>query len=255
VKHPFNLQPGRPTCERNGLAHLVVVAGPSGSGKSTFVGQLTAGTLPIWLMDLLPEGATNWRCLKRAGHRDWLPRISEQARRGEIAGVILDFDMATSYEDNPVLTLLRTAKRVTVITLRPAADELIRQLSHRESAPTGGKADRRSAPLRVLIDTIGNLLLWPVAITTAKALPQHWSRQATKMIERVRVPNSVKRQQRLARKISRYHQDGWLDALYQRWDSYLVNLTSSGVEINRIFLAPRGALQPGEKPDWRSNGR
>jgi hypothetical protein len=189
------------------MRHLLLIAGPGGAGKSTFIAMLLGSTLPAELRRLLPVGAERW------------PKASIGRRKRELRAamqvdnLILHYDIVgparrrEAYAHDPVLAGLASAQQVTVVDIRPPADQLIRQFQSRSAAAEERwswwrKLWRRS-PLRVLLLVRG-------------------------LFRRDRSKSAL------------YGQPGWLEACYARWDAFIGETltTRDGAVLIRVEPNP-----------------
>jgi hypothetical protein len=201
---------------------LLIVAGISGSGKSTFIKQLKLGRLPDDL--ILPEGVQDWPVIGS----------SPQVYPNNVRGLVLHYDMngrklydGRDYRADPALDLVRHARAVTVVNIRPPRTRLVEQLSARESR----RQERQRCEQARLI--------WRLAAPLHGAAEYVMPRPLMKVINR-RIPFRDFGK-RLEGKRRIYEQPGWLDDMYARWESYLDSVAQTGKPMRRIFIEPEAA--------------
>ncbi|MER8503645.1 MULTISPECIES: methyltransferase domain-containing protein [unclassified Mesorhizobium] len=213
---------------RRRIRHLLIVAGPTSSGKSTFLDHLSAGGLPDNVTALLPKGVERW------------PQVTANrlVRRDELAleepvldGLVLHYDILRpkttglgAYRGDQALDLITCAESLTVITLRPSKDRLIKQLVQAEilEREKPAKNSRRS-----LTHAMGRRVLerGPALVGAALSiLPGFRGRhEAGKAASRLMQ----------ARRLSRdYGAPRWLDRWYDRWSGYVNAVAPSANIIN-----------------------
>jgi SAM-dependent methyltransferase len=135
-------QPGRSIAiaHKRRIGHLVIVAGVPTSGKSTLITKLLAGKAALLAKKLKIDLTQN--CIT-AGYGDF-PRIFEPAAQT----MILHYNITTPGVDEDyygyeggLLDIIKTAQRLSVVTLWCSADELIaRYEKHRMNAKVFGRA-------------------------------------------------------------------------------------------------------------------
>jgi hypothetical protein len=132
--HLYILQPVNDTSFSR-VRHLVVVAGPSGAGKTTFINHLTTEQLPKEIAERFPP-TEKWVHVEDRDVREHgfsFLTLAAKRERVEIPDVVLHYKLTkTIYHDDPALNVLKIAKTITVVTLRPRVERLISQLIHRD---------------------------------------------------------------------------------------------------------------------------
>jgi energy-coupling factor transporter ATP-binding protein EcfA2 len=214
------------------LDRLLIVAGPHGSGKTTLLNQLAAGTLPPDLAAVFPAGAKEW--VQTSGRKVY---PSPDGGRGQGAsggeGLILHYNImrpqvgrAASYEADWVLGAIDRAGEVTVLTLRPPTALLIRRFAERtvveqSEAPLLTRARRRA---RYLVSALARRVLPPGLL---EKLP-------------VGTPDrdAASLGGRYAYLMKMYAQPGWLEACYDRWETFLDALIARGCPVRKFEVEP-----------------
>jgi hypothetical protein len=192
------------------MEHLLLVAGPGGGGKSTFMRMVSAGTLPPELRRLLPDGVESWPQMGTDRSRRGLRKLMGAER------IVLHYDIAAtarreqSYAADPVLAGLKSARRLTVLEIRPSQGQLVHQLSSRTAAAEA----RRSRWSKLWRDSSLMYLF-----------------QLRKRLRRNRFP----------RKALLYERAGWLGSCYARWDAFLASVIDARGETPVVRLQPEPA--------------
>lgn len=243
------VSPVGPELGCQGIRHLLVVAGASGAGKSTFVELLTDGRLPDEVRSKLPSGSEKWKRLKGGEQHHWLSAVIEESKHREIPGLVLDYDLVRkvalrgNFDNDPALKILKLAKKVTVVNLRPSVECVVNQLIYRELGARGKK--RRKIGIRAAI------LFRYAIVPFVRALPSSF---VVRIKQRRIVSlawNAVYLPKNLTRKLSCYEKSGWLEELYERWQTFLRLVVSEEALIQQIFLEPDRIAQVGEIYCWR----
>lgn len=232
------------------------MAGASGTGKSTFLRQMRAGNIPREVMAKLPAGAQKWLHLKAGEHSRWLHIIAKSSRR-TIPGVILHYELTRravldgKYRDDPALRLLKMAEKITIINFRAPAERLVSQLAHKEFG-----AQTNKAATWARLKWKFSLLIRAMIIAVVNAVPRNWILQlkrASIIARVVHLINSrkVPRVEDALVKIKLYEQFGWLDRIYDRWQSCLQSLKVEGADIEQIFIETGSAAYVGENYQWQ----
>ena len=198
---------GRPPLDFSGntrIAHLLVVAGPPSSGKSTFLRDLASGRLPAEVTSALPAGAEDWAQTGGSRLLRGSPKSETDAEGREVwPGLALHYDMLrpfetslTGYDDDPALSVLRTADHVVLVLIKPTIEQLARQMEARQS-------DYLSAGHRV----------------------KRVRRRLSRLLGRRRHPATLiyegtDTRQRKARLAALYRQPDFLPAWYRRWQHF-----------------------------------
>jgi hypothetical protein len=191
------------------MNHLLLICGPGGSGKSTFIEQLRSGRLVPELRELLPPGAEFWPHMGSDRSERGLRRLREAK------DLVLHYDIAArarrqeSYMGDPILAGMLSAKRLTIIDIRPSRERLLNQLSSRSA-----EAEARRSMLSRLWRSAG----------------LHYVRHFRKMRQR----------RGLRTKASLYEERSWLETLYEQWDGFIQSTLAARGEgfIVRVEPAP-----------------
>jgi hypothetical protein len=243
----------------SGIGHLVVVAGHSGSGKSTFVEKLAAADLPREIMARLPFGAEKWIQLKTAGADFWFPLVIESAKRKAIPGAVFHYNIVRrklvdfDYHSDRALEVMKLAKRITVVNIRPSSEQIVSQLVYREvEAPTKrkrfiGKLLRRGAEL-----ARPALMLLVRVFREALIVRYKLLHGVYRLWDKLNPPSvNVNRSGNVSPKIDHYQRSGWLEETFQLWQDYLQTLAQDGMPVEQIYLEPDPKAKIGEDYRWR----
>jgi hypothetical protein len=242
------------------IEHVLVVAGLSGSGKSTFVTQLAAGKLSRDIASRLPTGVETWMVLRASNRDHWSPLMGQANEQL----VILEYDMANrSMLENPhitpdaeIATLLRDAKELTIINLRPTLEVIVEQLAARKPL-----ANERLRKLQAVLIRWQSELFQTI-LNVASATPRP-IRERIKTILKKR-KRSLREQSRevqsdldayetLDLKEVRYNQSEWLRRIYAAWDQWIDELAQNGATVNEVYLEPDSDAS-GSEYAWRIQG-
>ena len=235
---------------RRKIGHLLIVAGPTSSGKSTFLATLQEKRLNTSLQEKLPRAAHAW---PQIGASKLLNK--EKTRQGSplpdhyIEGLVLHYDLLRpyttgthSYERDQALDLLHCAEKVTVVTLKPPREQLIRQLQESElagSRPAKAKSDRAAgfSGLRPKLKKI---------ISTSRKLPL--TKPLKKKIKAILRPIGLLPTNKSAghhHKLVIFYQDEqWLESWYDRWAEFIKQEKSGAANITAVPA-------PGKIIDWQ----
>lgn len=203
--------------DRSGVqagARLLLVSGPSAAGKSTFLERLRQRDLPPDILQALPAGAERWA--QTNGRRIVHRRREEHGSAAE-SGVVFHYDIMRPFEsairdygDDPDLSPLRRAGSVTLVLIRPAAEDLARRL--RDRPP-------RTHVAAAIFEAIHGGLS-PVMPTPLRRRRKAYS----KFTEHARH----------RRLVEGYGQAGWLDSWYRRWEDFVA--AEFGERLQRPIL-------------------
>jgi hypothetical protein len=167
----------------------LLVSGPSGGGKSTFIDQLVKREVSAGIGAMLPEDCSNWPVIEI---NDLLKGNLSMPTPGPEENYILHYDIVMihrykmSYEDDPAIELLRKAREVHEVFVRPDANTLRAQFAARKQNHEAGKS-RAS-------------LLWAKAI-------RHPSRRLAGLLGgKPSIPTW-----------DLYSTSGWLESCYEKW--------------------------------------
>jgi SAM-dependent methyltransferase len=215
---------------RRRIRHLLIVAGPTSSGKSTFLDHLSAGGLPENVTAHLPNGVEQWPQV--TANRLRLVRGDEMAlEKPVLDGLVLHYDILRPkttglgvYEGDQALDLISCAESLTVLTLRPSQDRLLKQLVDAEvlEREKSVKISRRG-----LAHAMGRRVLegGPAVVGAAlRILPGFRGRD-----EVGRAASRLMQARRLSRDYCAPH---WLDGWYDRWSGYVNAVAPSANIIN-----------------------
>ena len=201
------------------ISHLLIVAAPSGAGKSTFISQLIAGQLPGEISEQIPRGAETWTQLSLSDIScQGLPALLNARKDAAIREIILHCDTVgrkikdgKNFEEDPIHTIIEASQNITIVQLLVPAKAMISQLIYRE---VGIREPRQSSRL-----------VWKCAhliFTTASMVP------GTLFMKYVSRRKNLKKRRQLWEKLRHYEHDGWLEAIYERWQQYLKAASSKG---------------------------
>ena len=180
------------------VAHVLLVAGVRAAGKSTFLDQLMCSGLPEELAAHIPAGADRWPQYLAGYHLLWRPMLWSGARQHRLLRLVPrrlrpaadDLSFALHYDltrfaqagiKDPALAVVRSARRLTVVTVRAPPDQLIGQYERRRlqrlAGLDAGKRTPRTTALYLAEGWVDNLYNdWSVAVA-AEFAPQtatHW---------------------------------------------------------------------------------
>jgi energy-coupling factor transporter ATP-binding protein EcfA2 len=234
---------------------LILVAGPSGAGKSTFIRQLLAGQLSEETTLLLPPGARSALHLKGDGLVSSLA-VEPAPEMRRLA--IVDYDMTHRelmkqgydfHADPKLLRLIELTDSVTVVTLKVPIDRLTKQLTHREGRLTNPAmaelSIRLGYALRLSAHAVSRAL--PTAVLNrfrrVRSIPRVWNKRL-----------ASRSGDQLA-KLQHYRSAGWLDDLYNRWQSSLAALGREGIDFSQVWLEPDPNSPLGGRVSWKCRKR
>jgi hypothetical protein len=209
LKQPSDLlQNSGDVLDHPGPEQVLLVAGPGGSGKSTFLRLLASNELPPELRRCLPADAGKWpmlmpRILRKESGRSLLP--ARFALHYDIAGYAARAEVP--YGEDAALRVLRSARRVAVVDIRPSASQLVSQAALRAA-----EEDRRRSWLGRLWRLSRLRQLLQTSEPLASGSP--------------------------ASKLELYRQPGWLEACYARWDAFLAASVSARPDIAVMRIEP-----------------
>jgi hypothetical protein len=151
---------GEPTGNDRSIAHVLLVAGLRAAGKSTFLEQLMRAELPDEVAARIPAGAGSWPQYWAGYHLLWRPLLWSRARRQRLRPTGKEPTFALHYDlmrlpwaglEDPALAAARSARRLTIVTIRPPADRLLGQYHRRRrerlASFGSGKQPSRTAAL------------------------------------------------------------------------------------------------------------
>ena len=223
---------------------LLVVAGLSGAGKSVFVSQLASRQLPAHIMAELPPGAENWRQLKRSPYDFY-------AESGEIIpGLIFECTIGSPHfarkfvvvaNDEQSVHLFDWASSITIVHLKPTAERLLDQISHRRrahrlkyaSADGSTLLGAFAAAVEGRLDIAKKHLAWLFAFYFG------YTRRKLEALEN-----------RTAWKRRKYQRRGFVESAYERWEDYVRRASAHKGPIKEIFVRPARDAIPGEDIRW-----
>lgn len=201
------------------IGHLLIVSGPSASGKSAFLRELSLGRLPREIAEALPADAATWP--RTNGDRlsgGLLRRLLARERSPE--GLVLHYDfmrvfetLIADYSEDPALSVLGEAERVTVVVLRPDPERLVAQMERKSAAPM----ERR-----------------------------RFARRVRRVLRRLQNPArqfvyaSGSAPARHSRLSALYKTQGFVDAWYERWAAFLSRRKPELVRLTVVVVAPAG---------------
>lgn len=120
--------------EKRRIGHLVVVAGPTSIGKSSFIARLREGQLPEIARMLEIDHPGGWQEIG--------PRSIHTLTESMVEGYILHYDFlrpyyrsAKTHDRDEAFDLLKTARRVSFVTLIAPPEELRRRFDENEIRP------------------------------------------------------------------------------------------------------------------------
>ncbi len=224
------------------IKSLILIAGLSGAGKTTFVNQLTSGELSADIMALLPRGADQW-------DQSTLSRLPELTSNKQLSGVIasenirnFENNITGKIAENSIYKNLKLAQQITVITLRPDAEQLISHVDYRET----GSQSKVALLIHMLRSRVAKFV-FPFLRLCAKTLPEDF-RSSIQGVKKVK--NSYDRVNYEAvrttwRKRAKYRNDLYVETIYKNWDEFLGLLEDSEVDFQCIDITPR--FKPGAR--------
>jgi hypothetical protein len=257
---------------KQGVSHLLIVSGVSGAGKSTFLRQLAKKELPDHIRAQFPPDAEKWVQLD-FGIKLWLPIILQLAKKSEISGLVLHYDLTRDqlltggYHGDKVLSLLEVARDITVINLQPPFERLALQLWDRAIEKPPEWRNRRPRWLlrderfgRLLIRAAETISLTPLSL--ARALPKRLLTEFTVLgilypvwrgfNHARRWVSANKKQHSFLVLLKRVEKGGRVDEVYERWQEYLLSLPRDGrLIIKQLFVEPDSSTMVGCLYSWR----
>jgi hypothetical protein len=143
------------------------------------------------------------------------------------------------------LRILDFAQRITVVTIKPNAADLVEQVKR---GKLGGRSvwDVRLSVLASKARSMGYitgrlLRIFPGALRLKKLLPIHpgaW-------------PAESKKLELQLFKIKKYRQAGWLDRFYTEWEFALQAGRDAGIQVKQISVTPEPTPNNSDSVNWR----
>ena len=210
--------------KKNQIEHLLIVSGPTASGKSTFLDNLRDRTLPGHILSLLDKDAHTWpQTSGKIVVRKTLTTITgEKISPDEIGGLTLHYDIlrplsthTVDYYRDPTLDILQCAKNITVIILRNDPADLINQFNAGELTDVAVRHHAVLLRVKKFVKTLSGIIP-----TFIKCSVRSVSSFENGLNEISNIPQ-IKDTRYHQRLLEKYKVPGWLDAWYERWESYL----------------------------------
>jgi hypothetical protein len=202
-------------CSSKEFGDVLLVSGPSGAGKSTFIELLATGGLPDCVSSLLPD-VLDWPvieandCLKRGMTVGEVRALASNA-----AGLILHYDTAfifrhglRDYHEDPVFEILREAKRLVAVSLRPSPEVLRAQFESRRRLQIKKKGWLRQA--------------WRISIHAPLRHLRH-------MLSGITTIDTAEL----------YRESSHIDRCYREWDTFSKSLIHSKPNSRLLHVVPQ----------------